>query len=122
MLHSKNNNFVNKSELIGSLVVYTTKSRKLFKINFKPNKAPASYFGRTPGRFLWCCLVLVVFSHHREFFICELLFHVTGTLPWLLRALKAFISSELYPDAGCFCFVFAMSFLQFCFVTFWFVC
>ena len=40
----------------------------------------------------YCCSLFVVFLH----FISRLLYHVTGTPPWLLRPVKAFTSSELY--------------------------
>ena len=64
--------------------------------------------GEPPARFLCCCcsfwfassfvnvlhFVVTVVLH----FISRLLYHVTGTPPWLLRPVKASTSSELYPD------------------------
>ena len=44
---------------------------------------------------LFCyCSLFVVFLH----FISRLLYHVTGTPPWLLRPVKSSTSSDLYPD------------------------
>ena len=38
-------------------------------------------------------------------FISRLLFHITGTPPWLLRPVKDSTSSELYPTTfDCLCF------------------
>ena len=41
-----------------------------------------------------CCSSFAVVLH----FISRLLFHVTGTPPWLLRPVKVSNSSELYPN------------------------
>ena len=50
-------------------------------------------------RFLCCCSFLIcIFILLLFFFIFRLLYHVTSTPPWLLRPVKAFTSSELYPN------------------------
>ena len=41
-----------------------------------------------------CCSLFVVFLH----FISRLLYHVTGTPPWLFRPVKSSTSSDLCPD------------------------
>ena len=69
--------------------------------------------GEPPRRFLllllfihfcssFCCCSSFIFVLHFVVvvlhFISRLLFHVTGTPPWLLRPVMASTSSELYPD------------------------
>ena len=58
-------------------------------------------------RLLCCCcsfLMCILICQYSSFcscsssFISRLLYHVTGTTPWLLRPAKASTSSELYPN------------------------
>ena len=50
---------------------------------------------------IYCCSSFIFVLHFVVVvlhFISRLLFHVSGTPPWLLRLVKASTSSELYPD------------------------
>ena len=78
-----------------------------FKI-FRFPKLPAMglCLGEPPVRFLCCCsyLMCIFICRCSSFccccssFISRLLYHVTGTPPWLLRSVQASTSSELYPN------------------------
>ena len=71
-------------------------------VNSTKTLSDGTLLGRTSRRLFWCWLLFLIHCCFCDvgcccFYVSGLLFHATGTPPWLLGPVKASISSELYP-------------------------